>query len=68
MKRIKEYKCDGRTPTDKELLMSIKIASDDNCIVKLNWFFPYTGNYSIEISSDMTLDMCKERLPKFYPL
>lgn len=43
MKLVKEYLCDGRTPTDDEIWESLQIANKEDCLVKLRWFFPYNG-------------------------
>ena len=41
MKLVKEYLCDDRTPTDEELQEALQIANNEDCLVKLRWFFPY---------------------------
>jgi hypothetical protein len=66
MTRIKEYLCDGRTPTDDELRECLWIAAESDCIVKLRWFFPYNGWHEMYIDKTMTFAECKEKLPKRY--
>lgn len=68
MKLIKNYKCDGQTPSNEEIQEGMQIAKAENCIVRLNWFFPYSGHYKLDITSDMTFEDCKDRLPKCYPV
>lgn len=66
MKLVKEYLCDDRTPTDNEIMESIKIANEEECIVKLKWFYPYNGWHRLYIKKDMTFEECKAKLPKVY--
>lgn len=68
MKLVKEYECDNRTPSDEEILQSIEIANTEDCIVKLKWFFPYSGWHSLHITKGMTFEDCQEQLPKYYPV
>lgn len=68
MKEIKEYLCDGRKPTDDEIREGIIIADTENCVVKLNWFYPYSGNYDLCIIPGMSFDECQKKLPKCYPV
>jgi hypothetical protein len=66
MKYIKEYLCDSKHPSDEELLECISIVEQENCAVKLLWFFPYHGWNSLYIQKGMTFEECKEKLPKVY--
>lgn len=68
MKLIKEYQCDSRSPTDEEILEGMKISKSEKCIVRLNWFFPYSGHYHLDIIEGMTFEDCKNKLPKVYPV
>ena len=68
MKLVKEYLCDDRTPTDAELQEALEIANQEDCLVKLRWFFPYNGWHEVYVSKDMTFKECKEALPKCYPV
>lgn len=68
MKLIKNYKCDNTTPTNEEIQEGMRIAQSEDCIVRLNWFFPYSGHYKLDISTDMTFEDCKSKLPKCYPV
>ena len=45
MKFVKEYQCDSRTPSDEEINECLDIAEKEDCIVKLRWYFPYSGWY-----------------------
>ena len=53
MKLVKEYLCDKRTPSDEEIKEAIEVANNDNCIVKLRWFFPYNGWHELYVEKDM---------------
>ena len=66
MKQIKYYECESCTPTNEEILQCIEIANNENCIVNLKWFFPYSGWYTLRIIKGMTFENCKEQLPKVY--
>ena len=68
MKELKQYICDGSTPTDNEILDCIDIAKKENCVVRLQWTFPYSGTYILMIYGDETLVECKLKLPKTYPV
>ncbi len=68
MKLIKNYQCDSRTPSDDEIQQAINISNSENCIVKLSWFFPYSGNYSLSVYPNMSFEECKNKLPKTYPV
>ena len=65
MKLVKEFLCDN-TPTDSELIESLKIVESENCVVKLKWFVKWSGWYRLLIRSGMTLEDCKSKLPKVY--
>lgn len=66
MRYVAEFKCDNRTPTDDEIREGIKFANENNCIVRLTWFFPYSGWYKLHIEKGMTFEECKDKLPKVY--
>lgn len=68
MKLIKNYQCDNKTPTNEEIQEGMRIAQSEDCIVRLNWFFPYSGHYKLDITSGMTFEDCKNKLPKSYPV
>ena len=65
MRLVKEYRCDDRTPSDDEIRECLEIVKED-CIVKLRWYFPYSGWYELFIDSSMTFEECKNKLPKRY--
>lgn len=67
MKLIKEYLCDG-TPSDEEIIKAIKIVEKDNCVVRLKWFIPYSGWYTLLVKDGMTFEECKNKLPRVYGL
>ena len=68
LKKVVNYLCDQSTPTDDEIEQCIHIAYRDHCIVRLSWSFPYSGWYELHICEGMTVEECKERLPKVYPV
>lgn len=68
MKLIKEYLCDSSVPKDTEIKECIEIANREDCIVKLRWFFEYSGWYELNITKGMTFEECEDKLPKYYPV
>lgn len=68
MKQIKKYQCDSTAPTDTELRDCISLAKSDHCIIRLIWYFPLIGGYSIDITEDTTFEDCKDMIPKYYPV
>lgn len=68
MIEIKEYWTDDSTPSDDAIMNGISIADTEHCIVQIHWAFPYSGNYCLTIREGMTLEECKNQLPKCYPV
>ena len=68
MKLIKEYMCDKRTPSDKEIEEAVNIATTEDCVVKLFWIYPYSGEYKAYVYPADTVEEVKEKLPKCYAL
>lgn len=68
MKLVKEYLCDGRIPSDEEIRECLEIVNKEDCIVKLTWFFTYSGWYKLFVKNGMTFEECKDKLPKVYGL
>lgn len=68
MKLVRNYRTDGKTPTDDEINQCIEIANREDCIVHLEWFFPYSGRYKVDIIKGMTYETVKNKLPKYYPV
>lgn len=68
MKLVKEYLCDDGTPSDEEIRKVLEIVKKEDCIVKLRWFFPYSGRYELYITKDMSFEECMDALPKCYPV
>lgn len=66
MKLVQSYRADGRTPTDDEINQCIEIANREDCIVHLEWFYPYSGKYSVDINKGTTYETVKNKLPKCY--
>ena len=55
MKEIKNYECTFQ-PTEEEIKIGMNIANENDCIVNLKWFFPYSGWYNIRIEKDTTFE------------
>ena len=68
MKLIKEYMCDYTKPSDKEIEEAVNIAATEDCVVKLFWVHPYSGEYRAYIKPNTTIKEVKEKLPKCYPV
>ena len=68
MKLVKEYECDSSRPEDEEIKECIEIANNEDCIVRLKWFFPYSGWYKLNVTKGMTFEECQDKLPKCYPV
>lgn len=68
MKLVQSYRADGRIPTDDEINQCIEIVNRDDCIVNLEYYFPYSGRYSVDIVKGMTYTEIKNKLPKCYPV
>lgn len=67
MRLVKEYICDNYyKPSDDEIKECMQIVKNENCVIKLVWFF--NGWHHILITSDMTLEDCKKKLPRRYPV
>lgn len=67
MKEIKDYECKYQ-PSEEEIRLGMNIASENDCIVNLKWFFPYSGWYKIRIEKDTTFEECTKQIPKCYPV
>lgn len=66
MTKVKEFICDNRTPSDKEIEEAINVASTEDCVVRLLWVFPYSGNYEVLIYPYTPVEEVKRQLPKKY--
>lgn len=66
MKLVKEYLCDNTTPSDEEIKDCIRIAKEEDCVVKMKWFFPYNGWHERYIKKDMTFEEVNNGLPTVY--
>ena len=68
MKAIKNYMADDQIPNDQEINQCIQIANTENCIVHLEWYFPYSGFYSVNIIKGMTYEDVQNKIPRSYPV
>lgn len=66
MKLVKEYLCDNITPSDEDIKDCIRIAKEEDCVVKMKWFFPYNGWHERYIKKDMTFEEVNDSLPTVY--
>lgn len=66
MKLVKEYLCDNSTPSDEEVKDCIRIAKEEDCVVKMKWYFPYNGWNERYIKKDMTFEEVNDSLPTIY--
>ena len=69
MKRVEKYllEKDETRPTVEHIQKCIEIATEQNCIVSLEWTMPWCGHYSRYIyAEDDALDVFNNRLPKVY--
>lgn len=62
MKYIKEYLCYARIPSDEEIRECLEIVQKEDCVIRLI----YNGHCKLHITSKMTFEECKSKLPKFY--
>lgn len=62
MKYIKEYLCYARIPSDEEIRECLEIVQKEDCVIRLI----YNGHYKLHITSKMTFEECKSKVPKFY--
>lgn len=66
MRKIIEYRSDYDVPSQEEVEEAIKIANLEQSIIKLNWHFPYSGNYSVLIYPEDTVEAAYNKIPKTY--
>lgn len=66
MKLVKEYLCNNSTPSDEEVKDCIRIAKEEDCVVKMKWYFPYNGWHERYIKKDMTFEEVNDSLPTIY--
>ena len=67
MRLIKEYLSDYNTPSEAELMKCIEILDKEPyTVIKLKWFFPYSGWYEVIIDNTMTLEEIQNRIPTVY--
>lgn len=66
MKLVKTYVADSNVPSNAEIADCIDIATTEDCIVRLEWFFPYSGKHSADITYEMSLEEVKSKISKRY--
>ena len=65
---IKEFLCDGSSPTDEEIEKCIKTVENENCAIILYWIAINSQIYNIFIRKGTTFEECIEQIPRFYGL
>ena len=61
MRLIKEYRIDGKEPTDDELKECVNIANSENCIVRLIFGYRNSGMpNAINIPNTATYELLKD--------
>ena len=58
MLQIKHYKAAFVTPSDDEIKEGIEIARQNDCIVRIDYFVPYSGLFHLDIYPDSTPESC----------
>ena len=67
--QIKQFKTAFVTPSDDEIREGIAIADRERCIVRIDYFVPYSGMYNLDIEPGSTLEGCRSRISKHrYPM
>lgn len=66
MRKIIEYQSDYNNPSREEIEEAVKIANLDQSIVKLKWYFPYSGNYSVLIYPEDSIEDIENKIPRTY--
>ena len=68
MRLIKEFLCDGSSPTNEEIDKCIRATKNENCVIFLHWIAVNSQMYSIIIREGTTFEECIEQIPKYYGL
>lgn len=55
-------------PSDDEIRESIEIARREECIVRIDYFVPYSGQYHLDIDPESTFDGCYACVHRSYPV
>lgn len=58
MKLIKEFLCDGQSPTNDEIERCLKAVKNENCVINLYWMIPPSGMCCILIKDGMSFEDC----------
>ena len=59
------YVCDG-IPLDEDIFKAIEIVQQNKCLIRLEWFVPYSGHYHAMVALDSTLESVKKQIPRVY--
>ena len=66
MLQIKHFKTAFVTPSDDEIREGIEIAKEEGCIVRIDYFVPYSGQYHLDIDPESTFETCYSRVHRRY--
>ena len=66
VKMIIQMKADENIPTDADIIHCIDYSVAHNCISRLEWIFPYSGKYIVDIYPNDTLETVRNKMPKIY--
>jgi len=58
----------NKSPSVEDIAEAILYASENNCLVKIEWHIPYSGSYSRVVHGDSNVQEIKDSLPKVYGL
>jgi len=68
LQQIKHFKAAFVTPSDDEIREGIDIARKEKCIVRIDYFVPYSGQYHLDIDPESTFDACYAFVHRGYPV
>lgn len=62
MMRVKEFVTSFVMPTDDEIREGVRVAKEEDCIVRISYFVPYSGSYTLDITPNSTFEECYVRV------
>ena len=62
MVKLQQYKTAFVMPSDDEIHEGIEIAKRDHCVVRINYFIPYSGSFFLDIDEHSTFEECVGRI------
>lgn len=68
LREVKTYRND-RSPIIEDIQRCIDIAKENDCVVRLEWYIKWSGNYHIYIDSKSNAEhVYIHEVPKVYPV